>query len=77
MGDLMSGATVRGRRPPTFAMDLQGLRVLISTDPPDHTLLRRLVSKGFAPRSIAALRTPHPTIGRCHGQRARRRRGGC
>ncbi|MHB1855247.1 MAG: cytochrome P450 [Acidimicrobiales bacterium] len=55
MGDLMSGATVRGRRPPTFAMDLQGLRVLISTDPPDHTLLRRLVSKGFAPRSIAAL----------------------
>lgn len=32
-----------------------GLRVLISSDPPDHTRLRRLVSKPFAPRKIAAL----------------------
>lgn len=32
-----------------------GLRVLIATDPPDHTRLRRLVSKPFAPRAIWAL----------------------
>ena len=34
---------------------LQGLRILISTDPPDHTRLRRLVSRQFTPRSIAQL----------------------
>lgn len=32
-----------------------GLRVLIATDPPDHTRLRRLVSKPFSPKSIWAL----------------------
>ena len=32
-----------------------GLRVLIATDPPDHTRLRRLVSRQFTPRSIAGL----------------------
>lgn len=32
-----------------------GLRVLIATDPPDHTRLRRLVSRQFTPRAIAAL----------------------
>ncbi len=32
-----------------------GLRVLIATDPPDHTRLRRLVSKPFSPRNIWAL----------------------
>lgn len=32
-----------------------GLRVLIATDPPDHTRLRRLVSKPFGPRTIWAL----------------------
>jgi cytochrome P450 len=41
MGPMMSG----------FA----GLRVLIAADPPDHTTLRRLLSKPFAPRQIWSL----------------------
>lgn len=32
-----------------------GLRVLIAADPPDHTRLRRLVSRQFTPRAIAGL----------------------
>ncbi|MDP1818973.1 MAG: cytochrome P450 [Acidimicrobiales bacterium] len=32
-----------------------GLRVLIAADPPDHTRLRRLVSRPFSPKSIWAL----------------------
>jgi len=36
---------------------MAGFRVLIATDPPDHTRLRRLVSKPFAPRNIWALET--------------------
>ncbi len=32
-----------------------GLRVLIAADPPDHTRLRKLVSRQFTPRAIAAL----------------------
>lgn len=31
-----------------------GLRILIGTDPPDHTTLRRLVTKPFTPRNIGA-----------------------
>jgi cytochrome P450 len=34
---------------------LAGLRVLIATDPPDHTRLRRLVSRQFTPRWIGGL----------------------
>jgi len=30
-------------------------RMMISTDPPDHTLLRGLVNKGFTPRMIAGM----------------------
>lgn len=32
-----------------------GLRVLISTDPPDHSRLRRLVNREFTPRAIGAI----------------------
>ncbi len=31
-----------------------GLRILIGTDPPDHTTLRRLVARPFTPRNIGA-----------------------
>ena len=56
MGRLMRGGLVPGRgRPPVFSMDLASLRVLIATDPPDHTTLRRLVGKVFTPREVAAL----------------------
>ena len=37
------------------AQSFSGLRILIASDPPDHTTLRRLLSKPFAPRQIAAL----------------------
>lgn len=65
--DVMQGDAARGgddhrrRRAMTdtgMGMMLQSfeeLRVLIATDPPDHTRMRRLVSKPFSPRSIAAL----------------------
>ncbi len=34
---------------------MAGFRVLIATDPPDHTRLRRLVGKPFSPKAIWAL----------------------
>lgn len=36
-------------------IELQGV-MLINQDPPDHTKLRQIVSRGFTPRSVAALR---------------------
>jgi cytochrome P450 len=38
-----------------LAGDDEGARTLIGTDPPDHTKLRRLVSKPFQPSAIAAM----------------------
>jgi cytochrome P450 len=36
-------------------IDLSELRLLIGTDPPDHTRVRRLVSRAFTPRAVAEL----------------------
>jgi cytochrome P450 len=56
MGELMAMSNrSRRRRPPQFTLDMAGMRVLIATDPPDHTKLRRLVSRAFTPRTIGAL----------------------
>jgi cytochrome P450 len=59
--ELGMGALMRGEISPRFArprrqdVDIAALRVLIATDPPDHTTLRRLVGRGFTPRAIAQL----------------------
>jgi cytochrome P450 len=60
MGGLMTGrvGSVRLAARPSFGFDLRGLRVLIASDPPDHTRLRRLLSRAFTPRSVAELE-PH------------------
>lgn len=56
MGALMRGEiSPRLRRERTSEIDIAALRVLIATDPPDHTLLRRVVSRPFTPRAIADL----------------------
>src|SRR3954453_15616355 len=49
-GDLPTKADVR-----TNAADI-GMRTLLFPDPPDHTRLRRLVSKAFTPRRVEQLR---------------------
>jgi cytochrome P450 len=36
-------------------IDITALRQLISTDPPDHTRVRRLVSRAFTPRAVAQI----------------------
>ncbi|MEZ5407476.1 MAG: cytochrome P450 [Acidimicrobiales bacterium] len=44
-----------GPRPDLRELDSRLARSLIVTDPPDHTAIRRLVSRPFTPRSIARL----------------------
>lgn len=57
MGGLMTGRVGPNRvdSQEVFGLDLRGLRVLIAADPPDHTRLRRLLSRAFTPRSISSL----------------------
>ncbi len=57
MGGLMTGRVGPNRvdSQEAFGLDLRGLRVLIAADPPDHTRLRRLLSRAFTPRSISSL----------------------
>jgi cytochrome P450 len=60
MGALMSGRVGRNRvdARELLGLDLRAMRVLIATDPPDHTRLRRLLARAFTPRAIAELE-PH------------------
>jgi cytochrome P450 len=60
MGALMSGGVGRKRVDARgmFGLDLSQMRVLIATDPPDHTRLRRLLSRAFTPKAITELE-PH------------------
>jgi cytochrome P450 len=60
MGALMSGGVGRNRIDARglLGLDLREMRVLIATDPPDHTRLRRLLSRAFTPRAITELE-PH------------------
>jgi cytochrome P450 len=60
MGALMSGGVGRNRIDARglLGLDLRDMRVLIATDPPDHTRLRRLLSRAFTPKAIVELE-PH------------------
>jgi cytochrome P450 len=60
MGALMTGRVGRNRVDARafFGLDIREMRVLIATDPPDHTRLRRLLSRAFTPRAITDLE-PH------------------
>jgi cytochrome P450 len=56
MGALMRGElSGQGPQTATGTLDLSALRVLIATDPPDHTTLRRIVSRPFTPSAIGRL----------------------
>lgn len=63
MGDLMRGeVSPRLARPRAGDVDVAALRILIATDPPDHTTLRRMVGRGFTPRAIGDLESRIRTI---------------
>jgi cytochrome P450 len=57
MGGLMTGKVGPNRvdSKEAFGLDVRGLRVLIASDPPDHTRLRRLLSRAFTPRAVTVL----------------------
>ena len=52
-GAMSQGADVDMDR--VVGFDISALRQLISTDPPDHTRIRRLVSRAFTPRAVAEI----------------------
>jgi cytochrome P450 len=61
MRDFMTGGVLRRQRARVpwaeSASQLTGdNRIVLSTDPPDHTVLRRLLSRSFTPRAIEARR---------------------
>lgn len=56
MGELMSGRIRPGDPERPRMDDMAGpMRMVISSDPPDHTKLRRLVSAPFGPREVAPM----------------------
>jgi len=69
MREFMTGGVLRRQRARVpwaeSASRLTGdNRILLSTDPPDHTVLRRLLSRSFTPRAVEARR---PLVERlCH-----------
>lgn len=60
MGSLVSGKVGRRRvdAREMLGIDLRQMRILIASDPPEHTRLRRLLSRAFTPRTIGDLE-PH------------------
>lgn len=53
-GDAGPGSGAEGRRGRGIGLDRAfGSRVLIASDPPEHTMLRRIVSRGFTKRAMA------------------------
>src|SRR4051812_16252760 len=56
MPDMPMGGGMMG------AADMAGVRFLLNSDPPDHTKLRRMVTKPFTPSGIAALEPRLRTI---------------
>ena len=60
MGALMAGRVGPQRLDAreVLGIDLRQLRVLIASDPPEHTRLRRLLSRAFTPKTIGDLE-PH------------------
>jgi cytochrome P450 len=61
MDDFMTGGMLRRQRARNPWADgatalMSNIRVVISADPPEHTVLRRLMSRSFTPRAIEARR---------------------
>lgn len=52
---MRNGLGASAPNPERLQLNPRELRVLIATDPPEHTRLRRLVGRAFTPRSISAL----------------------